>query len=229
MLVKGKKLRIDLCAALPQGHPDLVEVLPIHPGHINDYDLTDQQPKSIGIAPSLIDDRVAAYLDIMAQSVREKSVIAVGPVGMDLSLSQSHEQQLEILAEQLKIANTNNKPVILHIENAYREVIAIREKDKQQLPWIFLNFCHSDFVAGELFKMNGYFSFGKELFNPASKIAMCLDLFPTDRIFFDTSHCDTKNIDDMYNKATYMLEMDKQKLQQQIVKNFNAVFGDRMK
>lgn len=102
-------------------------------------DISAQYPQccyALGMHPMYIDnaspsDIKALHALIRQQLSIENKLVAVGEIGLDLFVTkQNRETQEYFFAEQLKIANECNLPVILHVRRAVDEVLKYLRRHK---------------------------------------------------------------------------------------------------
>ncbi len=102
-------------------------------------DISVQYPHccyALGMHPMYIDtaspsDIKALHALIRQQLSTENKLVAVGEIGLDFFVTkQNRETQEYFFAEQLKIANECNLPVILHVRRAVDEVLKYLRRHK---------------------------------------------------------------------------------------------------
>lgn len=181
---------------------------------------------SIGLHPWHVNDATLEH-DISTISVasENKNILAVGEIGLDKNIDVPYISQLRAFELQLEIAEKFMKPVIIHCVKAYDDMLSIRKKSDQSLPWIFHWFNASWQIATELLKYNCYLSFGKMLFKENSRAFDVFKSMPLERVFFETD--DTGIIiPEVYKKAALARNVSLQILEEIIARNFADVFGE---
>ena len=179
---------------------------------------------SVGIHPwhlDKLDSKIA--IEEIRDAVKNSQVIAIGECGLDRAIDTSLDYQTEIFVEQLKIAEENNKPVVIHCVRAYPEVISIRNKYKFKVPWIMHGFTGPEQVAKQLIEKDCYLAFGKFLFYRESKAPVLFPHLPDDHIFLE---CDDENIpiEQVYNRASELKNISIEQLKNITLENFRKVF-----
>ncbi|OYD26745.1 TatD DNase family protein [Mycoplasma testudineum] len=122
----------------------------------------------------------------------DDSIVAIGEVGIDLYYDDNPalEKQQEIFKAQLLIAKKWNIPVILHVRDAFNEVIEIITKNEfKNLTYIFHTYSGDAEITKQLLKlkMDLYFSFsGIITFKNAFANRESLQLIPIEKIFSET-------------------------------------------
>ncbi|UDQ98647.1 TatD family hydrolase [Lentisphaerota bacterium WC36G] len=154
-------------------------------------------PVTIGIHPWYISGdfefQLKQFIDFVNKTMNNNNFLAIGECGLDRS---SHaimpfEIQTIVFAEQLKLANKINKPIIVHCIKSYPEVIKLRKDlNLQHLTMIFHNYNANEQITNELLKnKNNYFSFGIQLLEN-KKLQSLLKKIPLNQIFFETDNID---------------------------------------
>lgn len=125
---------------LSEKYPCMYAAVGIHPHDAKTYD---------GTTLKMIDD-----------FLREKKVVAIGEIGLDYYRNLSPKSvQKQVFSEQLAFARERAFPVILHIRDAYGEVLSMLE---EQSPERALLHCFSGTAADakRALKLGYYISFG---------------------------------------------------------------------
>lgn len=91
----------------------------------------------------------------LRQILKSEKNVAIGEIGLDYyweDLNPSHEHQMMILERQYEIARETGKPVILHIRDAYGDMVDFLRKNRD-VPAVLHSFSGSPEIARE---MTGY-------------------------------------------------------------------------
>ena len=96
-------------AALSQQHTNCCYALGMHPMFIDDVSPSD----------------IASLSDLVAQTItQDNRLVAIGEIGLDFYITQQNREAQEyFFSEQLKIAQTYDLPVILHVRSAIDDVL----------------------------------------------------------------------------------------------------------
>lgn len=177
---------------------------------------------SVGIHPWFADSSDIATIHRLKKLATAKNVIAIGETGLDRLKNENFKAQLELFSIHLKIAEEQQLPVIVHCVKAYSDVLA--ELKNTRIPVIFHDFDGNAQIVEQILKFdNTYFSLGKSLFRPQSKIVKSLHVIPNDRIFFETDTMPLP-IKPVYEQYATMAKIDLKELQNIIQTNFQRVF-----
>lgn len=178
---------------------------------------------SIGIHPWYIDkDLIDADLKIIESKLELKNCLAVGECGLDKRIEIPFNLQVDVFERQLILAENYKKPVIIHCVAAFQEVIEIKNRLEIMVPMIIHGFSKNEETAQQLLNHGFYLSFGKYLLrNP--ELESIFKNVPDDRFFLETDTIE-EGIRDVYLLATKYRNMEFEKLQNQMQRNFQTVF-----
>jgi TatD DNase family protein len=178
---------------------------------------------SIGIHPWYIDkERLESDLEIIENKLQEPNCLALGECGLDKRIEIPLELQQMVFEKQLLLAQKHNKPVVIHCVAAFQEVIATKKRLRITVPMIIHGFSKNKQVAKELIDNGFYISFGKYLLrNP--ELELVFETIPDDRFFLETDTVE-EGIEEVYALAARYKKRDIDEIQQQIQRNFAAVF-----
>lgn len=86
---------------------------------------------AVGIGPSNVTDVNDETYDIISKLAKESKVLAIGEVGLDYYwTTENKEMQLKVFKTMLKIAKTNNLPVIVHCRKSFLDTYnLLKESD----------------------------------------------------------------------------------------------------
>jgi TatD DNase family protein len=92
---------------------------------------------TLGIHPSEIDDSTEEDLEFIKNNLSNPKIIGVGEIGIDLYWRQdNYQDQVKIFIQQLEIARTFHKTIVIHTRNSKNEIYQAIEK-YQDLKMIF--------------------------------------------------------------------------------------------
>lgn len=157
---------------------------------------------SLAIHPWDVDNSWKTKFLLLEQKIRElqntnniSRLLAIGETGLDKLRGGTMEQQTACFEAHLKLAESLEKPVIIHCVKAFEEVMASLKHCKFAQPVIFHGFRGKPELARQLISKGYYLSFGPK-FNPESL-----------RIAISANHClletdeSGKDICDVYKVA----------------------------
>ncbi|MCP4176340.1 MAG: TatD family hydrolase [bacterium] len=187
----------------------------------NDVQIDRDDFYSIGLHPWHLGSNSEQLLDIVEKNMQTKKNIALGEIGLDKKCTVSFADQLVIFKKQVKIANSFNKPVIIHCVKAYQEIIEY--KKNSLVPWVIHGFNGTEELASQLINKNIYLSLGKTLLDKNSKSYKSFLHIPLESVFFETDIYDI-DIKEIYNQAAELKNIPVTDIIKQIEINFKKVF-----
>ena len=179
---------------------------------------------SIGLHPWHVDEaNIEVQLAFVEEVSNHKSVVAIGEIGLDSLTSAPFELQKEAFANQLRIATSVNKPVIVHCVKAHSDIISIVKREQFKGKVIFHGFNQNEQIAEQLLKNGFYLSFGHALMNEHSNAPKIFRDIPEDRFFLETDEADI-DIKKIYKKAAELKGIDIIDLKKLVSKNYTTCF-----
>ncbi len=178
---------------------------------------------SVGLHPwhiSLFGDK--KILDLIKWLSLKKSFVAVGEIGIDVFAKADIKMQEYFFEEQLKLAESLDKPVILHCVRCYDRLLYFRKKYRST-PWIVHDFRGNSVLAEQLLDSDIFLSFGRSLIYEHKKSLLTFAQIDLSRIFFETDTEDF-SIRDVYKKASAIRQMQYNDLKRIIYSNFVKIF-----
>ena len=179
---------------------------------------------SIGLHPYYINEATwETEFSTLQKFAANNFVMAIGECGLDKNCNISFSLQQKVFSEQIILANSLQKPLVIHCVNAYQEIVTILKANKNKVPVVFHGFNKKETIALSLVKEGYYLSFGKAIVK--ENIQNLLNKIPVDKIFFETDD-DTITIEEIYSTAEKTLSVNTESLQMTIKKNAIKLFGD---
>ncbi|MFA8341941.1 MAG: TatD family hydrolase [Rhodothermaceae bacterium] len=189
------------------------------------FSLPKEKLISAGIHPWHISEiNLQSELEKLFQLAESGEICAIGEIGLDLLTKSSLPEQKKIFEQQLEIAEKFQLPVIIHCVKAFNEIVSIRKKRSNQTNWIIHGFNNNLQIAKELIKHKCFISFGAALLKNNSNASNIIKEIPLQNIFLETDESENK-IEEIYNKAAELLNIETKELQQKIRENFTRCFG----
>ncbi len=175
---------------------------------------------SIGLHPCF---PAHAGLEKVKQWSTHPAVIAIGECGLDKICTTDFLLQQKIFEQQVQLAKSLQKPLIIHCVKAWDEVLKILQACK--VPVVFHGFNKSKELALQLTAKGYYISFGKAL--EQDRIKQILPMLPAQHILLETDMAEMP-ISTIYEWAAAAMAIDLNSLSLQIEKNAVAVFGNKI-
>jgi len=180
---------------------------------------------SVGLHPWHVNTKtLVSDLKLVRDIANNKQIIAIGEAGLDKKVDLPFEVQLKAFKQQIEIAHAVNKPMIIHCVKAYNEIYELKTTSDCQEPWLIHWFNASEQMGLQLISKGFYLSFGHMLFNETSKAFKVFTHLPIDYIFFETDDAGY-GIDEIYYRASELLNMPLKELEHRIENNFHNFFG----
>ncbi|MBR1408512.1 MAG: TatD family hydrolase [Clostridia bacterium] len=121
--------------------------------------------------------------------LEEPDVVGIGECGLDRSIpSVSKEEQRKALIRQLELACTVQKPLILHVRQAYGEMLEILSRYRESLPALVLHGCSaSPESIRQYLQLGAFVSVGSPVtWEGAVKPKKAAAAVPADRLLIET-------------------------------------------
>ncbi|MFN4234718.1 MAG: TatD family hydrolase [Bacteroidia bacterium] len=202
------------------GNENHIEIINSLPQEENDSKLY----YSCGIHPWFIQTNYENQLQQLRFKISHSNIIAVGECGLDKLKGPELSVQKNIFTKQIQLANEINLPIIIHNVKAYQEILKLLQDFKNNQPVIFHGFNNNLSIARQIIDKGYYLSFGAALFNPKLKASEVLKAIPYSQFFLETDDNKKYRIEDVYNRASEILNIPLQKLKEDLFLRFKAVF-----
>ena len=109
------------------------------------------QLASVGLHPwFLTKENAETDFKKLTQLVDNQNIVAIGECGLDKLRGESLDFQTTIFTKQIQLAESIQKPVIIHCVRAFNEVIALKKKLKPTVPMIIHGFNKGETILKEL-------------------------------------------------------------------------------
>lgn len=140
-----------------------------------------------GFHPNDLYDLSEQDFQEMEQIVRDERIIAVGEIGLDYHWDDvDKETQKKAFIRQMELANTIQKPILIHMRDATKDTLDLCRQYKK-VPGILHCFSGSLETALEAIKMHLYISVGGPLtFKNARGLPQVMAQLPLHRIMTET-------------------------------------------
>jgi TatD DNase family protein len=180
---------------------------------------------SIGLHPWNIDTiNVSDRIELIRKCASAKNVLAIGECGLDKLIHTDLKIQEELFKQQILIAETVKKPMIIHCVKSFDTLIRIKKEMKVTVPMIIHGYNNNKQIAEQLSANNFYFSFGKALLKTGSNASKILPGIPEDKLFFETDDEDIP-VKSIFEKAAGHRQTDVLQLKEIVYNNFKHIFS----
>ena len=179
---------------------------------------------SIGIHPAYINSTtIDEEIDLINHHILDKNCLAIGEIGLDKLCETDFNLQIEVFEKQIKIAEENKLPIIIHSVRAYQEILHIRKKMNIIVPFIFHGFNKNEQLLQQIIAQNCFASFGKNLLYNKNLQIIFANL--SAKYFFLENDSSQIPIQEIYAFAAELRKISIEELQQQMAENWKNVFG----
>ncbi len=140
---------------------------------------------ALGIHPESVDTYTLDDIKYIEDNISNKKVVAIGEIGLDYHYTKDNKDaQIKLLEEQLKIAEKENIPVIIHSRDATMDTINILKKYK--LKGVIHSFSGSLEIAKEYIKMGYLLGINGVITFKNAKLKEVIKEIPLDNILLET-------------------------------------------
>ena len=181
---------------------------------------------SVGIHPWYVKDKeyLEKQLSLLQETVSHPKCIAIGECGLDKVSKTPWDLQKQAFAEQIKISEKEDKPVIIHCVKAWDDILQMRKNENTRKKWIIHGFNSSMQMARQLIDSGCMLSFGSIILKSDSKAVNILSELDFNDFFLETDDADI-SIEKIYEKSSEIRNENIDNLKSQQYKNFEHVFG----
>jgi TatD DNase family protein len=165
-----------------------------------------------------LDDTLIHFIKI------DKTLIAIGEIGLDHAIAIPIETQIKIFEQQLLVAQTFDLPVIIHCVRAYSELLHCKKRLGITIPMIIHDYYGNLQTTKELEKHGFYFSFGKQFSLKNDHAIQASKVLSLDKIFLETDESDFE-IENVYSFLSKYRNIPMQIIQNQVYTNFLNCFS----
>lgn len=133
-------------------------------------------------------DRAAEEFLVKASS--SPKCVAIGEIGLDYYYDLSPRAvQKDVFVRQLDLAHSLKKPVVIHLRDAYGDMLPLLKENKDKLEYGVLLHCYSGSaeMLKEFCKLGAYFAYGGAItFKNATEKPAVVRATPIDRLLLET-------------------------------------------
>lgn len=197
---------------------DVVEIISIHLGQEK-----DARYFTVGLHPWWTPEPVTP--EQRAELTRQLSspgCLAMGEMGLDNLKGPVITLQMEVLREQLTVAQDLGKPVIIHCVRAFDQLIRIKKEYPGIQKWCIHGYGRHVTLARQLIDQGFYLSL---MPSPASKYQDWWAVLPHDRLFLETDSMPQASIAEVYEQVSDVANLELNALKRQMNQNARDFFG----
>lgn len=189
---------------------------------------TSSEYVTAGIHPWWLEDYTHEEIVELQKNIEKLllsgKVWGIGETGLDRTMPELMDQQLELFRWHLNLAEKFELPVVIHNVRSGSDFLNVLKEIKPSTPWIFHDFRGNGELVNGLLRLhpNCYFSFGISLDN-SPQIRELLPSIPLENLFLETDDQKHLDIHDIYLRASQQLGLDLDFLKSQIWHNFKKI------
>ena len=209
-----------------------IPIINIHTHQTSDADIEllnvkDYQPNpliSMGLHPWFLEESsIESQLKSLKINAKAPNVLAIGECGLDRNITTDLAKQIKVFEAQIAIAESVQKPLIIHCVKCFSELISIKKKHKPSVPMIVHGYNNNLEILAQLLKNDFYISLGGALLRTNANASKALDIIPNNRLFLETDDTNI-SISSIYKTAAEQKSVEVEELKLLIYKNFQHCF-----
>jgi TatD DNase family protein len=176
---------------------------------------------SAGIHPWYLGGNGDFLLEELQEIAQKPNCFAVGECGLDRNIDTDFGLQTQVFTQQIQLAESLSKPLIIHCVRAFSELIALKKKLKVKVPMLVHGFNNNSQICEQLIKNGFYISLGSALLKSDSNASKVINKIPIEQLFLET---DDKNctIETIFIAASGHLGLEISQLQALMLENFSS-------
>lgn len=171
---------------------------------------------SYGLHPWKVEQPNLTRLETL---LKENRIAAIGETGLDRIHKDTFELQLEYFEKHILLSEQYQKPLIIHNVKATADILKLHKKHRPSQTWIIHGFNGTETEVRQLTDKGICLSVGEGLFFPNRKISQSIKSIPLESLFLETD-TSGKTIQEIYEKASELLNLKLDLLKRQIFANF---------
>jgi len=143
----------------------------------------------IGLHPSNVKEDFEKELQIVANSLNNNNVVAIGETGIDLYWDKTNLKNQTLSFEyQIELAIKNDLPIVIHVREAFEETLKIVEKHNcKELTGVFHSFTGDSQIAERIISLGGFmFGINGIVTYKNSELPKVLVGIPKEKIILET-------------------------------------------
>jgi TatD DNase family protein len=221
----GLNMFIDFHTHHDRKSPDLINLQTLH---VTPELQAEELPSfcSLGLHPWFVQiETLEASWQNLVDLAKLPNVVAIGECGLDRNIELPLETQISIFQRHIELAESLQKPLVIHCIKALSELIALKKNAKSTIPWIIHGFHKKKEVFQQLLKHDFYFSFGIAILSDRSPILQAIATIPNGRFLLETDDRTDINIKQIYARAAALRHVSLETLQTQLVETYYQLTG----
>jgi len=177
--------------------------LGLHPWYLENWELDFELLKELAVLPN---------------------VVAIGECGLDKLCKTDWHLQVAVFKKQIYLANSLDKPLVIHCVRAFPELIGVLQISPNESPVIIHGYNNKESTGKVLLDKGYYLSFGAAILKPESPAAGFLAQIDKERFFLETDDSGA-DIKEIYRRAALIRKCSEDELILQLEHNYKTVFN----
>ena len=157
--------------------------------------------------------------NLLETLLKDNRIAAIGETGLDRAYKDTYDLQREVFEQHILLSEQYQKPLIIHNVRATADILNLHKKHQPKQAWILHGFNGNPDEIKRLTERGIYLSVGESLFFPHRKITQSIISVPLEYLFLETDTSE-KTIQEVYERASALLNLPIDRLKQQIFANF---------
>lgn len=185
-----------------------------------DEDFSSFGPCSVGIHPWSDPSEWRHGLRQLERVASYPCVKAIGECGLDkVKCAASLADQMDLFYSQIKVADCNKKPMIIHNVGGNQELLSLHKRSKSQVPWVLHGFRGNVFEMRMFLKRGFFFSYGIRFNEEALRET------PEDYLLLESDEYSIAELENLYERVALIRGMELDELLEVIKKNISRLFS----
>lgn len=194
---------------------------------------------TVGISPNDLEDYSEENIKLITELAKKEKVVAIGEIGLDYYWNKENKSlQQEAFIKQIEIANSIDKPIVIHTREAVNDTIDIlKNKVNVNKKGIFHCCPLNPELIKEGVKLGFYISFSGNVTFKNAKSEKAVNEVPIDKILIETDspylspepmrgkRNDSRNVRFVAEKISEILEKDIDYIAERTYINANKIFN----
>lgn len=215
------KIFIDFHTHYDRQSPDLINLQTFH---VTPELQAEELPNicSLGLHPWFIQN---SSWENFVDLAKLPNVVAIGECGLDRNIDLPLETQISIFKKHIELAESLQKPLVIHCVRAFSELIALKKNTRPSIPWIIHGFHKKEEIFQQLLKHDFYLSFGAAILNDRAPILNAIATIPNGRFLLETDDRNDISIEQIYDRASLLRHVSLESLQTQLAETYYQLIG----
>jgi len=190
---------------------------------LNHSETISEADCSVGLHPWYINENTEHDLELLVDALARSQVLAIGECGIDKNIATSLSDQQPVFDQQVRLAKTYRKPLIIHCVRAFQEIVDCLKKVNFNEAVVFHGYRKNWTLAQQLIDQGYYLSIGKHCLNGSQdellqNISLC-------HLFLETDTDTTVEIATLYRYVARLRSIELEELKRALFQNYKKVFN----